>query len=176
MVIHLMWILRQKNKKGIGVPYSSGLIKLYVKVLGVKIHAMDVFWKESNGEMIIGEQFESGTRHIIGSKIQAGAIPDAWKNAVGTYAVENYDDNDYRTIDTLELTINSDNVLELRGSALYPRKMGIQLGLSPLSDELAIIPGYNFEFFGGETVKLIKEMDGTSAMYFSGYKLKRIGK
>lgn len=168
--------LKAENKKGVGVPYSNGLIKLYVKVMGVKIHAMDIFWKESEGEMIIGEQFESGTRHVMGSKIQAKTIPKSWKKALGTYIVANYSDNDYQTIDKLRLVINSENVLEIQGSAKYPREMGIQLGLSPISEELAVIPGYNFDFFGGETVKLKKESDGTSSLYLSGYRFKRIGK
>jgi CubicO group peptidase (beta-lactamase class C family) len=165
--------LKAEDKKGVGVPYSNGLIKLYVKVLGVKVHAMDIFWKESNDELIIGEQFESGTRHVIGSKINAKKIPSSWKNAVGTYKVDNYSENDYQTIDNLQLLINSDNVLEIKGSAEFPRKMEIQLGLSPISDKLAIIPGYNFDFFGGETVKLEKT-NGIDYLTLSGYKFKRL--
>ncbi len=168
--------LKAEGKKGVGIPYSNGLIKLYGKILGIKMHSMDVFWKESNGELIIGEQFENGTRHVVGSKINTKKIPDSWRNAVGTYKVDNYGENDYRTIDNLQLLVNSDNVLEIRGSAKYPREMGIQLGLSPISDGLAVIPGYNFDFFGGETVKLQKEKSGEPVLMLSGYKFKRTGK
>ncbi len=168
--------LKAENKQGLGIPYSNGLIKLYVKILGVKIHAMDIFWKDLDGELVIGEQFESGTRHVLGSKINSKKIPDSWKNAVGTYTVSNYSENDYRTIDNLQLLINSDNILEIRGSATFPREMGIQLGLSPISDGLAIIPGYNFDFFGGETVKLENREGGEYVLTLSGYKFKRTAK
>ena len=164
--------LKLENKKGVGIPYNDGLIKLYLRVLGVKIHAMDVFWKEVDNEIILGEQHKSGTRNVRGAKIESKKIPELWQKAIGIYKVANYDKNDYKTFDTIQLFINSDDILELRGSVQYPRKMNIQLGLSPISDELAIIPGYNFDFFGGETIKLIK----TKGDYFliaSGYKFKR---
>ncbi len=168
--------LKSENKKGIGIPYSDGLIKLYVKVLGVKIHPMDIFWKESNDELIIGEQFENGSRHILGSKIKSKHIPKSWKNAVGSYKVVNYSENDYETIDFIQLLINSDDILEIRGKTTFPSEMEIQLGLSPISEELAVIPGYNFEFFGGETVKLREEKEGEYVLTLSGYTLKKIEK
>ncbi|MDN5214140.1 serine hydrolase domain-containing protein [Fulvivirgaceae bacterium BMA12] len=168
--------LKSENKRGVGVPYSGGLIKLYIKAFGIKIHAMDVFWEEVNGEIIMGKQFKSGSRHVSGSKIDSRQIPVTWKNAIGTYRVINYDENDYKTFDSIRLFINSDDILEIRGDIKFPRKIAIQLGLSPVSDELAIIPGYNFDFFGGETVKLQKKKDGGYYLTLSGCEFKRISK
>lgn len=162
-----------ENKKGVGIPYNDGLIKLYVKVIGVKIHAMDVFWKEVDGEIIFGEQFKNGARRVSGAKIESKEIPVSWKNAVGIYEVENYDENDYKTFDKIKLFINPRGILEISANIDFPNKIEFQLGLSPTSDELAIIPGYNFDFFGGETVKL-KKTEKTYYLTLSGYKFRRI--
>ncbi len=157
-----------ENLKGIGIPYEDGLIKLYVKKFGVKIHVMDVFYDVVNGETIIGEQYSSGERVVIGSKITNKPIPADWKEAVGIYEVGNYDKNDYKTFKTIKLSINSRGILEITGRIEYPSNMDFQLGLSPLSNEMAIIPGYNFNFFGGETVCLQK-IDSIYTLKLSGY-------
>lgn len=165
--------LSSEGKHGVGIPYTDGLIKLYVKAMGIKVNVMDIFWDEVDNEIVIGEQHNSGRRTVSGLKIDAKPIPDSWNSALGTYLVDNYDDNEYRTFDTVQLNLNSNNILEIRGSIKFPRTMDFQLGLSPISDSLAIIPGYNFDFFGGETVKLEK----TNNIYYltlSGYKFKRL--
>lgn len=164
--------LSSEDKHGIGVPHTNGLIKLYVKALGIKINAMDIFWDEVEGEIILGEQHKSGARQVLGSKINVTPIPDSWNNAIGNYIVDNYDDNEYKTFETIQLVLNSNNILEIRGGIKFPRKIDFQLGLSLISDELAIIPGYNFDFFGGETVKLEKRQ-GIYYLTLSGYIFKK---
>lgn len=165
--------LSLENQEGIGIPYEDGLIKLYVKKLGVKIHAMDIFWDDVNGEIIIGEQYATGERVVIGAKIEKRPIPANWKQAIGTYNVTNYNENDYKTFDTIKLSINSKGILEIMGKVEFPNTATFQLGLSPLSDEIAIIPGYNFDFFGGETVRLQKN-DSIFTLKLSGYIFKKV--
>ena len=166
-------VLGLENQKGIATTHEDNLLKLFVKVMGIKVHAMDMFWDKIEGELIVGEQYKSGNRSIGGSKIVKSAIPEMWKQAVGTYKVFNYDDIDYQTIDRVKLLINEFGTLELRVHLVYPSVTQFQLGLSPISDRLAIIPGYNYEFFGGETVELIKE-NGAFELKLSGYQLQRI--
>jgi CubicO group peptidase (beta-lactamase class C family) len=161
------------KQKGIATPRKGNLLKLSVKMLGIKVHAMDMFWDKVGDELIIGEQYESGRRNIGGAKINNLPIPDSWKRALGTYEVVNYDPVDYRTIDKVELFTNAYGVLELRVHLRYPSETTFQLGLSPVSNRLAIIPGYNFEFFGGETVELVKGKNAFE-MKLSGYKLQRL--
>jgi hypothetical protein len=134
---------------------------------------MDVFWDNINGEMVIGEQYESGNRFTFGSKIVEKPIPPTWKEAVGTYVVSNYDENDYKTFNEIKLFINSMGVLEISGSIKFPSNIEFQLGLSPISDEMAIIPGYNFDFFGGETVKL-KKINNKFMITLSGYNFDKL--
>lgn len=161
------------GQKGLGIPYSNNLIKLYVKKLGMKFHAMDVFWNDVNGEIVVGEQRESGNRFIFGSKIVEQPIPSTWKAAVGTYVVSNYDENDYKTFNKIKLFINSKGILEINGKVEYPSIIKFQLGLSTISDEMAIIPGYNFDFFGGETVKL-KKINNKFILTLSGYNFEKL--
>ncbi len=161
------------KQKGIATVHEDNLLKLSVKKMGIKIHAMDIFWDKVGNELVVGEQYESGKRNIGGAKIDNTQIPQSWKQAVGTYKVINYDAIDYRTIEKAELLVNEFGVLELRFHASYPGTVDFQLGLSPLSDSLAIIPGYNFDFFGGETVELIKVKDNFE-LKSSGYRLQRI--
>ncbi len=165
--------LKLEGKKGIGIPYEDGLLKLYVKALGVKVHAMDIFWKEIDGKIMLGEQHKSGKRTVFGSKINTEISSDFWKNATGKYLVDNYDNHEYKTFETIQLIIDSNGIFQISGHIEFPRKMEFQLGLSLLSDELAVIPGYNFDFFGGETVKLKKEQ-GIYYLTLSGYKFKRL--
>ena len=87
----------------------------------------------------------------------------------------NYDAIDYQTIEKAELLVNEFGVLELRYHVSYPNTTNFQLGLSPLSDTLAIIPGYNFDFFGGETIELIK-VKNDFELRSSGYRFQRITK
>ena len=163
------------KQKGIATVHEDNLLKLWVKKMGVKFHAMDIFWDRVGTELVVGEQYGSGKRNIGGAKISHPKIPQSWKEAVGTYEVVNYETIDYRTIEEAELLVNEFGVLELRYRASYPATTNFQLGLSPLSETLAIIPGYNFEFFGGETVELIKVKDGFE-LKSSGYKFKRVKK
>lgn len=167
-------ILRTNEEtKGIGIPYSDGLVKLYVKLLGIRIHALDVFIEEVDGKIIIGQQYKSGNRSVFGAKINLKTIPESWKAAVGTYEVINYDENDYETIESFQLLINAAGFLEISGKIKFPDKTSFQLALSPISSEMAIVPGYNFDFFGGETIRL--EQKGNSfEIIFSGYRLKKI--
>ncbi len=165
--------LALENKKGVGIAYTDGLIKLYVKLMGVRVNALDIFWEEVNGQIIFGEQHKSGSRRVSGAKIESKEIPAFWKNAVGIYTVENYDRNDYETFDKIKLFINPTGILEIRGGIDFPSENEFQLGLSTISNELAIIPGYNFDFFGGETAKLEKTKD-VYYLTLSGYKFKRI--
>ncbi|UOY05899.1 beta-lactamase family protein [Muricauda sp. SCSIO 64092] len=166
-------VLGLDNRKGIATTHEDNLLKLYVKMMGIKIHVMDIFWDKIGDELIVGEQYKSGNRIIGGSKIIQRPIPETWKQAVGTYEVVNYDDIDYQTIDRAKLLINEYGVLELRVHLIYPGKTQFQLGLSPMSNTLAIIPGYNFEFFGGETVELTKG-NNVFELKLSGYRLQRI--
>ncbi|MDC6366969.1 MULTISPECIES: serine hydrolase domain-containing protein [Flavobacteriaceae] len=161
------------EQRGIATPYADNLLKLSVKMMGIKIHAMDMFWDKIGDELIVGEQYESGRRNIGGSKISNAPIPESWKQAVGTFKVVNYDDVDYQTIDRAKLFINQYGILELRVHLLYPAETEFQLGLAPVSKTLAIIPGYNFDFFGGETIELIKGKNDYE-LKLSGYKLQRI--
>jgi hypothetical protein len=64
-------------------------------------------------------------------------------------------------------------VLEISGSVEFPSNTEFQLGLSPISDDMAIIPGYNFDFFGGETIKL-KEMNNKIMITLSGYNFEKL--
>ena len=165
--------MSSEGKKGIGIPYSGNLIKLYVKLGFVKVHAMDIFWDEVDGEMIIGEQYKSGNRKIFGSKIIRNPIPDSWKQAIGKYKVTNYNENNYKTIDEIELTINKYGTLEINAKVIYPNKFNIQMGVLVKSDTIGIMPGYNFDFLGGETVLLHKNGSKTELLV-SGYTLQRI--
>lgn len=162
------------KQKGTATPHEDNLLKLSVKMMGIKVHAMDMFWDKVGDELIVGEQYESGRRNIGGAKISNTTIPESWQRAVGTYEVVNYDAIDYQTIDKVKLSINEYGVLELRVHLLYPGETEFQLGLSPISNSLAIIPGYNFEFFGGETVELIK--GDVFELKLSGYKLQKLEK
>ena len=153
---------------GSGIPHSENLIKLYVKKLGIKIHAMDIFWDEVDNEIVVGEQYESGRRLIGGAKIGDNPIPESWKNAVGLYEVSNYGANEYRTFEHIAISINKSGILQLNIKASYPSEMEFMLGLRPVSDQMAVIPGYNFDFFGGETIQLLNKT-GNSQLKFSGY-------
>ena len=166
--------LTSENKKGIGIPYTDGLIKLYQKRLGIKIHTLDVIWEVVDGEVVLVEQYKNGARHVFGAKISSESIPDNWKNAVGVYQVSNYGENEYQIFDKVKLEINKDGILEMIVVAKYPNRMKFQLGLKPVSESLAIIPGYNFEFFAGETVSIIEENDGSFFLRLSGYQFKKL--
>ncbi|RDY59975.1 serine hydrolase domain-containing protein [Flagellimonas nanhaiensis] len=160
--------LLSEGLKGTGIPYSENLIKLYVKKLGIKIHAMDIFWDEIAGEVVVGEQYKSGRRLIGGAKIGDNPIPESWKNAIGQYEVSKYGDNEYRTFEHITVSMNKSGILQLNAKVGYPSEMEFALGLRPLSDEMAIIPGYNFEFFAGETIQLLNRR-GRPQLKFSGY-------
>ncbi len=166
-------VLGAENRKGVATAFSENLLKLSVKMMGIKIPAIDMFWDTYKDEIVVGEQYKSGNRSIGGSKIKEGEIPITWKEAVGSYQVINYSEKEYKTIEKVELFINSFGVLELRVDVNYPDKVQFQLGLSPISDTLAIIPGYNFEFFGGETIELLGA-GPNSVLKLSGYHLKKI--
>ena len=165
--------LSQDNRKGIATTREENILKLSVKAMGIKIHAMDIFWDKVGDELVLGEQYESGVRKIAGSKIESKQIPDTWKKAVGDYEVVNYDETEYKTIDKVKLLINAFGVLEIRVHTSYPSEINFQQGLSPKSDTMAIIPGYNFAFFGGETVELLKK-NGAYRLKLSGYELQKI--
>lgn len=165
--------LLKGNDKGTGVPYSNGMIKLRGRLLGlIPVPFMDIYWKEVGDETIVGQQYRSGLRTVGGSKIKEGPIPESWKQAVGTYRVSNYEEHDYRTFEEVRIKINDVGVLEMRGNVSFPSKFNFHLALSPLSDELAVVPGYSFNFFGGETIR--KEIvNGKPVIYFSGYRLEK---
>lgn len=165
--------LATEGKKGIGIPYSDNLIKLYVKVAPIKVHAMDVFWDEVDGEIIIGEQYKSGNRNIIGSKIIKNPIPDSWKEAMGKYKVTNYNENNYKTIDEIELSINKYGILEMNAKVIYPNKFNIQMGVMVKSNTVGILPGYNFDFLGGETV-LLNVNGNNTELLLSGFTFQKI--
>lgn len=165
--------LVSEGKSGIGIPYSDNLIKLYVKIGFVKVHAMDVFWDEVDGEIIIGEQFKSGNRKIFGSKIIKKPIPDSWKQALGKYKVTNYNENNHKTIDEIELSVNKYGTLEINIKVIYPNKFNIQIGVMVKSNTMGIIPGYNFDFLGGETVLLNKNGNNTELL-LSGFTFQKI--
>nr|WP_298789753.1 serine hydrolase domain-containing protein [uncultured Allomuricauda sp.] len=165
--------LSQDNRKGIATIHEENTLRVAVKMMGVKLNAMDIFWDKVEGELILGEQYKSGTRHISGSKIEVTQIPNIWKEALGNYKVINYSDIDYKTLDKVQLRINEFGVLEIKAHTSFPSEIDFQVGLSPKSDTIAIIPGYNFEFFGGETVELFKE-NGKFSLKLSGYKLQKI--
>ncbi len=166
-------VLGPDKRKGVATIHEDNLLKLSVKIMGIKIHAMDMFWDKIGDELIVGVQYKNGNRRIGGSKIKKRPIPNSWKQAVGFYEVVNYENRDYRTIDKAELLINEFGVLELRVYVSYPSDIDFQLGLSTISEDMAIIPGYNFEFFGGETVELSKEKD-VFELKLSGYKLQKM--
>ncbi|WP_299537519.1 serine hydrolase [Ulvibacterium sp.] len=161
------------KQKGIATVHEDNLLKLSVKKMGIKIHAMDIFWDKIGNELVVGEQYDSGRRNIGGAKIKNTQIPQSWKKAVGTYEVVNYQAIDHRTVEKAELLVNEFGVLELRYHVSYPNTADFQLGLSPLSDTLAIIPGYNFDFFGGETVELTKAKNNFE-LRSSGFRFQRI--
>ncbi|MCL6275462.1 beta-lactamase family protein [Muricauda sp. 2012CJ35-5] len=163
------------KQKGVATPMAGNLLKLAVKMMGIKIHAMDIFWDKIDNEIVVGEQYKSGNRNIGGAKIMADKIPDSWLKAAGNYSVINYETKDYKTIDKAELFVNDFGVLEMRVSLTYPSKTTFQLGLSPISENLAIVPGYNFEFFGGETIQLFNT-NGTMEIKLSGYTLRKSNK
>nr|WP_299485348.1 serine hydrolase domain-containing protein [uncultured Allomuricauda sp.] len=165
--------ISQDNRKGIATVHQENLLKLSIKMIGLKFHAMDIFWDVLGDELILGEQYKSGNRKIAGSKIKEVQIPETWQKAVGDYEVVNYSDSDYKTLNKVKLHMNEFGVLEIKAHTSYPSEINFQLGLSPKSDTLAIIPGYNFEFFGGETVELLKE-NGKYQLRLSGYELERI--
>lgn len=166
--------LKSEDKKGIGVPYTNGLVKLYQKRLGIKIHTMDVIWEVVDEEVILVEQYERGTRHILGAKISSGFIPDNWKDAVGTYSVSNYGEDEYQVFDEVKLAVNENGILEMSVGVKYPSRMDFQLGLRTISKSEAIIPGYNFNFFAGETVSLTRTSNGNYFINLSGYKFKKL--
>ncbi|MEO0573657.1 MAG: serine hydrolase domain-containing protein [Bacteroidota bacterium] len=165
-------IMGLDQQKGIATVHEDNMLKLSVKMAGVKIHAMDMFWEKIGDELVVGRQYKSGNRSIGGAKIIKRPIPETWKQATGAYTVVNYDDNDYQTFDRAKLFINENGILELRVHAFYPGEAEFQLGLSPLSDTLAIVPGYNFDFFGGETLELT-EIDDVFELKLSGYRLQK---
>ncbi len=166
-------VLGAENRKGLATAFSENLLKLSVKMLGIKVPAINIFWDTYEDEIVVGEQYKSGNRSIGGSKIDERKIPITWKEAVGSYQVINNSEKEYKTIEKAELFINSFGILELRVDVNYPNEVQFQLGLSPISDTLAIIPGYNFEFFGGETIELLGA-GPNSVLKLSGYHLKKI--
>lgn len=164
--------LMSDGLKGSGVPYSDNLIKLYVKKLGINVNAMNIFWDEVDNEIVVGEQFKSGRRLVGGAKIGSVDIPESWKNAVGVYEVSNYGVNEYKTVESITISINQSGILQLNVNVGYPSKMDFALGLRPISNKMAIIPGYNFDFFAGETIQLLNG-NGSPELKFSGYRLKK---
>lgn len=149
--------------------YSNNTLRLKFKLLGfIPIHVMDVFIEEVNGEMVVGEQYESGLRSLGGVKIDKKPVPSRWLEAVGKYRVVDTSDTEYQSLYEVDLKVNKHGILELSGKVLYPNKFSFQLPLSPISGQQAIIPGYSFDFFAGETVELTKQ-NGKKVLIVSGY-------
>ncbi len=154
-------------------PYNNKTLRIKAKLLGlIPVHVMDIFWDEYNGEIVVGEQYASGRRSVGGVKIVDKPIPSKWKAALGKYAVVNLKDNEYAHLQELELLINEYGLLEVKGEVIYPRSFKFRLPLSAVSEKQAIIPGYSFDFFSGETVEMNTESNKPTLL-FSGYKFQK---
>lgn len=157
------------GKTLVATPYSNNTMKLKFKLLGlIPVHVMDIFLEEVNGEIVVGEQYSNGRRSLGGVKMDKKPIPAFWREATGKYKVTNIVDSEHQSLNGVELKINQYGVLELSGRVQYPNKFSFQLPLSPLSDQHAIIPGYSFDFFAGETVELTIK-NGKRVIKMSGY-------
>lgn len=162
------------GKTFLGYPHSNNTIKVRAKLLGlIPISVIDVFWEEVNSEVVVGEQYSSGYRSVGGVKVDKKPIPDRWRDAVGIYRISNQQKDEYTHLKQLELKINKYGILELSGEVQYPKVFEMQLALSPVSPSLAIVPGYSFDFFAGETIRLSKK-DDTETLIISGYELSKV--
>lgn len=154
-------------------PYSNKTLRIKAKLLGlVPVHVMDIFWDEYNGQIVVGEQYSNGNRSVGGVKIEEKPIPAAWRAALGKYTVVNSKDNEYAHMQELELLINKYGILEVKGEVVYPQSFKFRLPLSAISDNQAIIPGYSFDFFAGETVEMNTDKNRPTLL-LSGYKFQK---
>ncbi|MDN5201882.1 serine hydrolase domain-containing protein [Fulvivirgaceae bacterium BMA10] len=157
-----------------GIPYSNNTIRIKARLLGfIPIHIMDIFWREVNKEIVVGEQYANGHRSLGGVKIKRKTIPAEWQQALGKYQATNLQHDEYAHLREIELKINKHQILEISGQVEYPRKFPLQLALLPLSENLAIVPGYSFEFFAGETIERFQR-DGQNVILLSGYEFTQI--
>ncbi|MCE7996879.1 MAG: beta-lactamase family protein [Roseivirga sp.] len=162
------------GKTLVAKPYSNNTLRLKFKLLGlIPIHVMDIFIEPVNGEMVVGEQYSNGRRSLGGVKMEKKRIPENWKLAVGTYKVSRAPQDEYQSIEEIELKLNKYGVLQISGQVLYPREFPIQLPINPISGSEAIIPGYSFDFFAGETVELL-EKNGQRTIKMSGYEFRKV--
>lgn len=163
-----------QGKTVTGIPYSQQTIRLKAKILGIiPVHVMDIFWEEVNGEIVVGERYSSGARSLGGAKIDPNPIPNEWNKALGKYRVSNLTSDDYKNVEEIELKVNSYGLLQLNGKVLYPEKYPIQFALNPVSSSEAIIPGYSFEFFAGETIQL-QTKNGRETLLVSGIEFTKV--
>uniref|UniRef100_UPI00404B2D06 serine hydrolase domain-containing protein n=1 Tax=Fulvivirga sp. TaxID=1931237 RepID=UPI00404B2D06 len=162
------------DKTLVAKPYSNNILRLKAKLLGIiPIHVMDVFMEEVNGEIVVGERYASGRRSLGGVKIEKKAIPASWQDALGRYRISQIDESEYQNLHEVELKINKFGILEISGQVLYPNKFSLRLPLSPVSNKLAIVPGYSFDFFAGETIQIVNN-DGKKDLIMSGYTFTKV--
>lgn len=166
-------IFEAEGKTLVGKPYSDNIIRVRFKLLGIiPVHIMDIFWHEVNEEIVVGE-YSYERKSIGGVKIEQKSIPIEWQRAVGKYQASNLNNNEYTNINEIQLKINKYGFLEISGNILYPQKFSLQLPLISISNNLATIPGYSFNFFAGETVELSMKEDKNTIL-FSGYEFIKI--
>lgn len=157
----------------VGTPLEGHRIRLDYKLLGfIPIHIMNIFWEEIDDQIVVGEVHSDGYRSLGGVKMALTTIPESWKTAVGNYQLTNLSDDEHKTIDRVKLKMNDAGILEININVVYPRKFSLQSALKPMNESLARVPGYSFEFFAGETIRL-EYRDGIPSLVVSGYVFER---
>ena len=105
---------------------------------------------------------------VVGERLAPVPIPDAWRQRVGTYEINNLGDEEAYT-DHIRLSYQ-EGFLVVSARGRKPTPFELTCALAPISDTEALVMGLGAG--GGETVEVFQQA-GEEVLGYSGYMLKR---